>query len=121
MYIKSVTVKGFKTYKEETTIDLSPQSNLILGKNGSGKSNLLDAIQFVLSDKYNNLSSDERSKLLYEGAGGTAMQADVEIIFDNSDGRIPVRNKRTQNRTESKLGRTEKQHCAIEQVLSDHC
>jgi chromosome segregation ATPase len=55
-----------------------------------GKSNLLDAIQFVLSDKYSGLSAEERRKLLHEGAGQEVAQADVEIVFDNSSKRIPV-------------------------------
>lgn len=91
MYIKRVTVTGFKTYRTETTLDeLTPHCNLILGKNGSGKSNLIDAVQFVLSDKYAGLTGEEREKLLHEGAGVRATQADVEVVFDNSDKRIPI-------------------------------
>ena len=60
-----------------------------MGKNGSGKSNLLDAIQFVLSAKYSSRAED-RSKLLYEGAGREIIAATVELIFDNADLRFPV-------------------------------
>ncbi len=54
------------------------------------QSNLLDAIQFVLSDKYAQLRADDRQKLLHEGAGRDTTVADVEIIFDNSDRQIPL-------------------------------
>ena len=91
MHIKRVVIRGYKTYRNETIIDdFSPQCNLILGKNGSGKSNLLDAISFVLTDKYTSLTSEERMKLLHEGVGQSTQMADVEIVFDNSDKRFPV-------------------------------
>ena len=61
----------------------------VVGKNGSGKSNLLDAIQFVLSDRFSG-RPEERSKLLYEGAGREIIAASVEVIFDNSDMRFPM-------------------------------
>ena len=64
--IKALKIEGFKTYKNHTVIeDLDPGHNVIVGRNGSGKSCIFDAIQFVLSDKYGNLRSDERHKLLY--------------------------------------------------------
>lgn len=63
----------------------------------SGKSNLIDAIQFVLSDKYSGLSAEERRKLLHEGVGQEVAQADVEITFDNSDKRIPVRTSKNRD------------------------
>ena len=89
MHIKQLILEGFKTYKERTEVPLfHPLHNAILGKNGSGKSNLLDAIQFVLSDKYT--SAADREKLLYEGAGREIIAATVELIFDNSDTRFPL-------------------------------
>ncbi len=67
-----------------------PLHNCILGANGSGKSNLLDAIQFVLSDKYSAIRQEDRQRLLYEGAGREILSASVEVIFDNSDHRFPT-------------------------------
>jgi structural maintenance of chromosome 3 (chondroitin sulfate proteoglycan 6) len=67
--------------------------NLLVGRNGSGKSNFFSAIRFVLSDAYTSLSREERQALLHEGgggAGGATMSAFVEIDFDNSDGRFPT-------------------------------
>lgn len=67
--------------------------NLLVGRNGSGKSNFFSAIRFVLSDAYTSLSREERQALLHDsgGAGGGAtMSAFVEIEFDNADGRFPT-------------------------------
>lgn len=90
MYIKRVVIRGFKTYKNETVIeDFSPHHNVVVGRNGSGKSNFFAAIRFVLSDAYNNMSRDERQALIHESSVNI-MSAFVEIIFDNSDRRIPI-------------------------------
>mmetsp|Transcript_4427 Transcript_4427/g.13512 ORF Transcript_4427/g.13512 Transcript_4427/m.13512 type:complete len:1245 (-) Transcript_4427:26-3760(-) len=92
MHIKQVTLHGFKTYKNETICDpFHPRHNVIVGRNGSGKSNFLFAIRFVLSDMFSTLSNQERAKLLHgEGVGMAVMSAYVEITFDNADHRIPI-------------------------------
>lgn len=77
------------SYKEQTVIEpFSPGTNVIVGRNGSGKSNFFAAIRFVLSDAYTNMSREERQALLHEGSGSAVMSAYVEIIFDNSDKRF---------------------------------
>lgn len=69
----------------------SPKHNVIVGRNGSGKSNFFDAIQFVLlGPKFATLRQEDRQNLLHEGAGSSVMAAYVEIIFDNTDGRFSV-------------------------------
>lgn len=94
LYIKHVVISGFKSYKEETVVEpFHMGHNVIVGRNGTGKSNFFGAIRFVLSDTYNNLQQQERQALLYEGSGATAMSAYVEIVFDNSGGRFPVDNE----------------------------
>ncbi|KAJ2614036.1 Structural maintenance of chromosomes protein 3 [Coemansia sp. RSA 1365] len=86
-----ITIQGFKSYKDETTTDpLSPHHNVVVGRNGSGKSNFFAAVRFVLSDAYTNLGREERQALLHEGAGPSTMSAFVEVVFDNSDGRFPT-------------------------------
>jgi structural maintenance of chromosome 3 (chondroitin sulfate proteoglycan 6) len=91
MYIKQIIIQGFKSYRDQTVIEpFSPKHNVIVGRNGSGKSNFFAAIRFVLSDSYTQLSKEDRSRLLHEGAGAAVMSAYVEIIFDNSDGRFPT-------------------------------
>lgn len=63
---------------------------MIVGRNGSGKSNFFAAIRFVLSDAYTQMGREERQALLHEGSGSAVMSAYVEIIFDNSDERFPT-------------------------------
>lgn len=63
---------------------------MIVGRNGSGKSNFFAAIRFVLSDAYTQMGREERQALLHEGSGSAVMSAYVEIIFDNADGRFPT-------------------------------
>ncbi|VDD75697.1 unnamed protein product [Mesocestoides corti] len=90
MYIKRVIIQGFRSYRDQTCPeDFSPHHNIVVGRNGSGKSNFFQAIQFVLSDEYSHLNNQERQNLLHEGTGPRVISAYVEIIFDNSDGRIP--------------------------------
>ncbi|GAA5821894.1 hypothetical protein JCM3770_002649 [Rhodotorula araucariae] len=94
MHIKSLKIQGFKSYRDETAVDpFSPGLNLLVGRNGSGKSNFFSAIRFVLSDDYTSLSREERQALLHDGGGaggGATMSAYVEVEFDNSDGRFPT-------------------------------
>ena len=86
----------------------SSKLNVIVGRNGSGKSNFFAAIRFVLSDAYTQMGREERQALLHvssssifpccngmlnalqEGSGSAVMSAYVEIIFDNSDERFPT-------------------------------
>lgn len=91
MYIKLVIIEGFKSYKEQVATEIfSPKVNCVVGANGSGKSNFFHAIRFVLSDIFQNLRNEDRHALLHEGAGHQVGSAFVEIVFDNSDNRIPV-------------------------------
>lgn len=62
----------------------------MVGANGSGKTNFFHAIRFVLSDLFHNLRAEDRQAFLHEGAGHQVLSAFVEIVFDNTDNRIPV-------------------------------
>ncbi|KAF9676305.1 hypothetical protein SADUNF_Sadunf09G0125000 [Salix dunnii] len=91
MHIKQVIIEGFKSYREQVATEpFSPKVNCVVGANGSGKTNFFHAIRFVLSDLFQNLRNDDRHQLLHEGAGHQVLSAFVEIVFDNSDNRIPV-------------------------------
>jgi chromosome segregation ATPase len=99
MHIKSVAIQAFKSYKEAKLEEpLSGKCNLIVGQNGTGKSNFIDAIIFVLSDKYLNLSAEEKRRLMHEsdrqGANRNKKNClSVEIVLDNNAGegrRLPV-------------------------------
>lgn len=89
MKIKEVRINGFRSYKDNTHVSgFSPRSNVVVGRNGSGKSNFFHAIQFVLSDEYAHLKEEQRLGLLHESTGPKVAHARVEIIFDNSEKRL---------------------------------
>ncbi|KAM4878827.1 structural maintenance of chromosomes protein 2 [Sylvia borin] len=87
MYIKSIVLEGFKSYAQRTEIkDFDPLFNAITGLNGSGKSNVLDSICFVLG--INNLSQVRASNLqdlVYKNGQAGITKATVSITFDNSN------------------------------------
>ncbi|XP_013173489.1 PREDICTED: structural maintenance of chromosomes protein 3 [Papilio xuthus] len=91
MHIKQVIIQGFKSYREQIVVEpFDKRHNVVVGRNGSGKSNFFHAIQFVLSDEFSHLRPEQRLALLHEGTGPRVISAFVEIIFDNSDHRIPI-------------------------------
>lgn len=73
--------------EEQTTLDedFSPGTNVVVGFNGSGKSNFFQAILFVLSEQYTSLRAETRKALLHEGAGQAVPTAYVEVVLDNMD------------------------------------
>uniref|UniRef100_A0A4W3KGF5 Structural maintenance of chromosomes protein n=1 Tax=Callorhinchus milii TaxID=7868 RepID=A0A4W3KGF5_CALMI len=89
MYMESNYI--MRDYRDQTIVDpFSSKHNVIVGRNGSGKSNFFYAIQFVLSDEFSHLRPEQRLALLHEGTGPRVISAFVEIIFDNSDNRLPI-------------------------------
>jgi structural maintenance of chromosome 3 (chondroitin sulfate proteoglycan 6) len=69
MHIKQVLISGFRSFRNQTEIEnFSSKHNVIVGRNGSGKSNFFDAIQFVLvAPKFATLRQEDRQNLLHEG------------------------------------------------------
>lgn len=94
MHIKQLTIYNFRSFEKQPEIHpFSPGCNSVVGRNGSGKSNLFDAVQFVLlSPRFYSLRQEERQALLHEGAGSAAVNAFVEVVFDNSDNRFSMEN-----------------------------
>ena len=96
MFIKNVTIHGFKSYHEKSSVGPFHEGfNVVLGRNGAGKSNFFSAIEFVLSDEFSNLKPEQRASLLYAGSSGTsagvrAINGFVELLVDNQSGRFPV-------------------------------
>ena len=92
MFIKSVKIEGFKSYKNAATVGPFHNGfNIVLGRNGSGKSNFFSAVEFVLSDEYSHLKADQRNLLLSSSGGGARpISAFVEILFDNHEKRFPI-------------------------------
>ena len=67
MYIKQIIVQGFKSYRDQTIIEpFDPGHNVVVGRNGSGKSNFFYAIQFVLSDEYSHLRPEQRQVNIFQ-------------------------------------------------------
>lgn len=87
MYLERMVLDGFKSYAHRTVLTgFDPHFNAITGLNGSGKSNVLDAICFVLGIQ--NLSQVRVSKLqelVYKQGQAGVTKASVSLVFDNKD------------------------------------
>lgn len=93
MFIKQIIIDGFKSYANRTVVpDFDPQFNAITGLNGSGKSNILDAICFVLGiTQLSHVRVANLQGLVYKQGQSGVTKASVSIVFDNSDReRAPV-------------------------------
>uniref|UniRef100_A0A8C6IY59 Structural maintenance of chromosomes protein 2 n=1 Tax=Melopsittacus undulatus TaxID=13146 RepID=A0A8C6IY59_MELUD len=87
MYIKSIVIDGFKSYAHRTEIrDFDPFFNAITGLNGSGKSNILDSICFLLGiTSMSQVRASNLQDLVYKNGQAGITKATVSITFDNSD------------------------------------
>ncbi len=88
MYLKSLTLKGFKSFANKTTLDLEPGITCIVGPNGSGKSNISDAILWALGERSaKNIRGDEMENVIFSGTKDKkrALLAEVSLVLDNSD------------------------------------
>ena len=86
MHITKVILEGFKSYRERTVVGPFHQGhNVVVGRNGSGKSNFFSAIEFVLLADSSSLKADQQRAILHEGSGPRMINASVEIVFDNRD------------------------------------
>ncbi|PAV56980.1 hypothetical protein WR25_16746 [Diploscapter pachys] len=92
MHITKVIITDFLSYKGRVEItDFSQHLNVVVGRNGSGKSNFFKAIEFVLTDSYKNVRERDRLSLINQSS--TAQRPNfckVEIVLDNSDKSIPL-------------------------------
>jgi structural maintenance of chromosome 2 len=87
MHIKEIIVEGFKSYATRTVIaGFDPQFNAITGLNGSGKSNILDSICFVLGiTNLKQVRVSNLQELVYKQGQAGVTRATVTIVFDNAD------------------------------------
>lgn len=78
---------GFKSYSHRTYIDnFDPQFNAITGLNGSGKSNILDAICFVMGiSTLRHIRVEKKQELIYKGGTAGVNKASVTLVFDNTN------------------------------------
>jgi len=90
MHIKTITLSGFKSYRDPVTLVLDPGHNVVIGRNGYGKSNIFDAIRFVFGDQFGAMRVEDKSRLIFDQGNAQYIQASVSITLDNSDGRLPL-------------------------------
>src|SRR6266513_5963385 len=93
MFLKSLTLKGFKSFAEHTTLDFEPGVTVVVGPNGSGKSNLVDAVAWVLgAQSTRSLRSTKMDDVIFAGSGKRPAlgRAEVSLTIDNTAGLLPI-------------------------------
>lgn len=93
MYLKSLVLKGFKSFADRSALVLEPGITAIVGPNGSGKSNISDAVLWVLGERNaKNLRGQAMEDVIFAGSSARkpVAVAEVELVLDNSDGTLPV-------------------------------
>jgi len=93
VYLKSLAVKGFKSFADSTTMVLEPGVTVVVGPNGSGKSNVVDAMAWVLgAQSPKAVRSQKMDDVIFAGTAARPAlgRAEVSITIDNSDGTLGV-------------------------------
>ncbi len=93
MHLKSLTLKGFKSFASATTLAFEPGVTCVVGPNGSGKSNVVDAIAWVMGEQgAKSLRGGAMSDVIFAGTSGRAPlgRAEVALTIDNTDGALPI-------------------------------
>jgi len=93
MHLKSLTLKGFKSFASATTLRFEPGITCVVGPNGSGKSNVLDALSWVMGEQgAKALRGGKMEDVIFAGTSGRAPlgRAEVTLTIDNTDGALPI-------------------------------
>ena len=91
MYLKSITVKGFKSFPDRTRLEFGPGVSVIVGPNGSGKSNVTDAVLWALGEQSPGaVRGQSMQDVIFGGAPGRQAggHAEVELVLDDSEGSL---------------------------------
>ena len=93
MFLKTLTLKGFKSFADTTALDLEPGVTVVVGPNGSGKSNVVDAIGWVLGAQAPSaVRSQKMDDVIFAGTARRSAlgRAEVSLTIDNSAGMLPI-------------------------------
>ena len=93
MHLKSLTLKGFKSFASATTLAFEPGVTCFVGPNGSGKSNIVDALAWVMGEQgAKSLRGGAMADVIFAGTSGRAPlgRAEVALTIDNTDGALPI-------------------------------
>ncbi|HEY0453165.1 chromosome segregation protein SMC [Actinophytocola sp.] len=93
MHLKSLTLKGFKSFASATTLRFEPGITCVVGPNGSGKSNVLDGLRWVMGTQgAKDLRGGKMEDVIFAGTAGRAPlgRAEVSLTIDNTDGALPI-------------------------------
>jgi chromosome segregation protein len=93
VYLKSITLKGFKSFASATTLRLEPGITCVVGPNGSGKSNVVDALTWVMGEQgAKSLRGGKMEDVIFAGTSGRAPlgRAEVSVTIDNADGALNI-------------------------------
>src|SRR6188768_2406405 len=93
MFLKTLTLKGFKSFADTTALELEPGVTVVVGPNGSGKSNVVDAIGWVLGAQApSTVRSQKMDDVIFAGTAKRPAlgRAEVTLSLDNSSGILPI-------------------------------
>lgn len=93
MFLKTLSIAGFKSFADRTRLDFEEGVNVVVGPNGSGKSNLLDALAWVMGTQATRaLRTEKMEDVIFAGTATRPAlgRAEVTVTFENSDGFLPI-------------------------------